>query len=139
MTGILRTSAALAAIAVLSSCAEAPTAVVSPELSVRAAKPVKPPPSGITVTALGTLPYDGRGDEGMALALNNGTSRSATRVGGRTRYNANPHHPFTWTQGTGIVALAVIESRPGWVQGISDNGLRVGEINTSAGLMPFVV
>lgn len=142
MTRTFTTSAALAAIAALSSCAEVPTAVVSPKLSVRSAKPVKTPPSGITVTALGTLTYDGgrrSGDEGIALALNNGVSRSATRVGGWTKYNSNPYHPFTWTQETGIAALSVIESRPGWVQGVSDNGVLVGEINTSTSVLPFSV
>jgi len=108
---------------------------------VRAAKPVRPPSSSITVVALGTLPYADtrRGDEGVALALNNGTSRSSTRIGGRTAYDTNRMHPFTWTQATGIAPLAVIESRPGWVQGVSDNGVMVGEINTSTGILPFVV
>lgn len=142
MTRILTTTVAIAAIAFASSCAETPTAVVSPDLSVRAARPVKPPPSSITVTALGTLPYvDGRrsADEGVALALNNGASRSETRVAGRTKYNSIGNYPFTWTQGTGIAPVAVVEPHHGWVQGVSDNGVMVGEINTGAGLMPFTV
>jgi hypothetical protein len=142
MMRIASYSVALGVTLLASACAEHPAAVVSPDLSVRAAKPVQPPQSGITVTALGTLPYsDGRrtADDGIALALNNGTSRSATRVGGWTRYGTNRRHPFTWTQETGISPLAVVEARPGWVQGVSDNGIMVGEINSSAGTQPFVV
>lgn len=133
---------ALAATTVASACADNPTAAVSPELSIRAARPAQPLLPGITVRALGNLSYvkDGMSSSApIAFALNNGASRSLTRVVGSTRYDTNPEHPFTWTEQAGIAPLAVVEPRRGWPLGVSDNGIIVGEINTSNGLRPFVV
>jgi hypothetical protein len=142
MTKAFTMTLALAAISAASACADNPTAVASSEPSLRAARPTHPSSPGITVRALGTLPYvnDGRlSSAPIAFALNNGASRSLTRVVGSTRYEMNPEHPFTWTEQTGIAPLAVVEPLRGWPFGVSDNGIIVGEINTSNGLRPFVV
>lgn len=131
---------ALCALLLTNACAENPVAVVSPDIAVRAAKPTQPAPPSISVTALGTLPHTDRGDYGIAFALNNGATRSATRVAGSTTYGTTQEYPFTWTQENGMTPLAVVEAHRGWPFGVSDNGLIVGEMNTrSSGLRPFVV
>lgn len=132
-------SMALCAVLLTSACTENPTAVVSPDISVRSGKATQPAPSSISVMALGKLPHTDRGDYGIAFALNNGAMRSATRVAGSTTYGTTKEYPFTWTQGAGMTPLAVVEPHRGWPFGVSDNGFIVGEINTISGLQPFIV
>ena len=133
-------AAALAAVAQL-ACTDNPTAVGSPDLSVREARPAAPPPPSITVISLGTLPntVDASGAGAIAMALNNGATRADTRAAGYTAYGATRFQPFTWTQGTGMVPLDRGQSGYAWPYGLSDNGITVGEGGTTAGNRAFSV
>ena len=112
----------------LVACAE-PTAVTqNSDLTIRAGKPA-PPPSNITVQALGTLPYSGNmGSSAIGMSLNNGATRADTRVAGYTPYGTIKEFPFTWTSSSGMSPLAVIDNGYGWPMGVSDAGLIVGEM-----------
>ena len=135
----LRIFIALSAAVTLAACSEAPTSSASADLSIRAGKST-PPSSSITVVALGSLPYTGDNlGTPTASALNNGSTRAATRVAGSTRYETIPERPFTWTSASGIAPLQLPEKHYGWPYGVSDNGLIVGETNTSAGNRAFTV
>ena len=133
-------AAAVVAVAQL-ACTENPTAVGSPDLSVREARPAPPPPPSITVVSLGTLPYtvNTSGASPIAMALNNGATRADTRAAGYTPYGTIRDHPFTWTQSTGMVPLDRGLSSYAWPYGLSDNGITVGEGGTSAGNRAFSV
>ena len=139
MAGISkRVIVALAAAVVATACSEAPTSSASPDLSIRAGKSTPPAPS-ITVVALGSLPYSGTSsDAPIALALNNGATRASTRAAGATPYETIPQRPFTWTSASGISPLLLPEKHYGWPYGVSDNGVIVGETNTSIGLRAFI-
>ena len=126
------------------SCTGDPTAVDSPDISVRMAKPTPPPPpptSGISVVSLGSLPFSRSINGGwpIGLALNTGSTRSTTRVAGYTAYGTTREHPFTWTAQSGIVPLSVIDAGYSWPQGVSDNGVIVGEFSNGNGNRAFVV
>ena len=138
----LRIAAGIVAIVAQVSCTGDPTAVESPEISLRMGKPASPPPpSGITVTDLGSLPVSRGTPTGgpIGMALNNGSTRSATRVAGYTAYGTTINHPFEWTAQGGMVPLSVIEMGYSWPTGVSDNGLIVGEFSKATGNRAFVV
>lgn len=130
---------ALSAGVAAAACSEAPTSSASPDLSIRAGKSTPPAPS-ITVVALGSLPYSGDNNGApIALALNNGATRAATRTAGSTPYETIPERPFTWTSASGIAPLQLPDKHYGWPTGVSDSGLIVGETNTAVGNRAFVV
>ena len=138
----LRIGAGIFTIVAQVSCTGDPTAVESPEISFRMAKPASPPPpSGITVTYLGSLPVSRGTPTGWAIgsALNNGSTRSATRVSGSTAYGTTIEYPFAWTAQGGMVPLSVIDVGHSWPSGVSDNGLIVGEFSSGTGNRAFVV
>jgi len=126
------------AVAIVLGACDEPTALsTSPELSVRAARPVPTPPP-ITVASLGTLSFTGsRSNEAMGLALNNGSSRSTTRVAGFASYDVIHQHPMTWTLATGMVPLKPDVPMTGWAKGVSDNGIIVGEVSGPDGNRAF--
>lgn len=135
----LRIILALSAAAAAAACSDAPTSSAPTDLSIRAGRSTPPAPS-ITVVALGSLPYTGDNvGAPTATALNNESTRAATRVAGSTRYETIPERPFTWTSASGIAPIQLPEKHFGWPYGVSDNGLIVGETNTSAGLRAFAV
>jgi hypothetical protein len=124
------------------ACTENPTAVGTPDISVRLAKPGPgPAPSAIAVTYLGSLPVSRTIGSGapIGLSLNTGSTRSATRVAGYTGYGTTIEYPFTWTAQTGMVPLSVIEEGYSWPTGVSANGVIAGEFSNANGNRAFVV
>jgi hypothetical protein len=124
------------------SCSENPTAVDSPDITVRMAKPAPPPPaSGITVISLGSLPYSRSYGPGspIGMALNNGPTRATTRVAGYTAYGTTREYPFTWTAQSGMIPLSVVDEGYSWPYGVSDNGVIVGEFSNGNGNRAFIV
>ena len=138
----VRLTVCILAIITQAACTGDPTAADSPDISLRMAKPSPPPPpSGITVTYLGSLPISrGTYSAGsIGAALNNGSTRSTTRVAGHTAYGTTQEYPFTWTAQSGMVPLSVIDVGHSWPTGVSDNGLIVGEFSNGTGNRAFVV
>ena len=126
--------------AITSACSEPTGSPLSPDFSIRAAKPAPPPASPITVLALGSLPYSGKlPGAPIAMAINNGASRPDTRVAGYTHYGTTAEYPFTWTLSSGISPLDVVENGYSWPFGVSDAGLIVGEFSNGTGNRAFVV
>ena len=140
----LKISVGIIAVIAQLSCAENPTAVDSPDITVRMAKPAPAPPpptTGITVISLGSLAYSRNSGPGFpsGSALNNGSTRSTTRVAGYTAYGTTREYPFTWTAQSGMVPLSVIDVGYTWPYGVSDNGVIVGEFSNGNGNRAFVV
>jgi hypothetical protein len=126
--------------AIASACSEPTASPSSAEFPIRAAKPAPPVAFPITVLSLGSLPYSGSlPGAPIALALNNGSSRSATRAAGYTHYGTTAEYPFTWTLSSGISPLDVVEDGYSWPSGVSDAGLIVGEFSNGTGNRAFVV
>ncbi len=120
------------------ACAD-PVRTSAPDLSIRAAKPSPPPPAPVTVISLGTLPFERRmPDDAIGLALNNGTSRSETRVAGVAPYQDISMYPFTWTLVSGMSPVNLGIPAYGWATGVSDYGVIVGETSNSNGNHAFV-
>ena len=129
----MRVAAVVTVAFLTGACTSELSQATSPELSVRAGK-APSSPSSITVTALGSLPYSGRfASAPIAMALNNGATRSATRAAGYTMYGTTMEYPFTWTAASGIVPLDVIDEGHSWPAGVSDGGVIVGEFAKSGG------
>jgi hypothetical protein len=140
MDGTMKKIILVAAIALV-ACEESTAPTSTSDLAARYAKPA-PTPSNIAVQLLGALPYTGRdGGAAIGMALNNGTTRSATRVAGYTPYGTISEYPFTWTLASGMQPLQTIDPGYGWPSGVSDAGVIVGEMArfNSAGNRAFVV
>ncbi|HZJ00290.1 MAG TPA: hypothetical protein VFD22_06475 [Gemmatimonadaceae bacterium] len=133
-------NAAIIAAIALAACSEPATSPVSSAVSIRAVRPTPPPSSNISVVSLGSLPYSvrRRSNDGIGLALNDGVSRSTTRVVGATSYDVIDQHAMTWTEQDGMSPLDFGAPVYGWAYAVSDNGIIAGSTSPGTGNRAFV-